>query len=93
MEGRDIGTIVAPDAPLKLFLEAHREERVERLAQEREAGAGAVAEALEARDALDARTNPLVPAVDAVTIDTTDLEPEQTLARALELARERGLAP
>ena len=93
MEGRDIGTIVAPDAPLKLFLEAHREERVERRAQEREAGAGAVAEALEARDALDARTNPLVPAVDAVTIDTTDLEPEQTLARALELARERGLAP
>lgn len=93
MEGRDIGTVVQPDAPLKLFLEAHPEERVERRAQEREARTGEVAEALETRDALDARTNPLEPAPDAVAIDTTDLAPDQVLARALELARERGIAP
>jgi cytidylate kinase len=92
MEGRDIGTVVAPDAPLKLFLEAHPEERVERRAQERDAGPREVAEALGARDALDARTNPLEPAADAVTIDTTDLESSETFARALELARQRGLA-
>jgi len=93
MEGRDIGTVVAPDAPLKLFLEAHPQERVERRAQERDAHAGAVAEDLVARDALDARTNPLEPAPDAAPIDTTDLDADQVLARALELARERGLAP
>jgi cytidylate kinase len=93
MEGRDIGTVVAPDAPLKLFLEAHPQERVERRAQERDAHAGEVAESLETRDALDARTNPLEPAPDAAPIDTTDLDADQVLARALELARERGLAP
>lgn len=91
MEGRDIGTVVFPAAPLKLFLEAHPQERVERRAQERDARSDQVAEALETRDALDARTNPLEPAADAVEIDTTDLDPDQVLARALELARERGL--
>jgi cytidylate kinase len=93
MEGRDIGTVVAPGASLKLFLEAHPQERVERRAQEREAHSEEVAEALETRDALDARTNPLEPAGDAVEIDTTDLDPDEVLERALELARERGLAP
>jgi len=93
MEGRDIGTVVAPGAPLKLFLVAHPQERVERRAQEREAHSKEIAEALETRDALDARTNPLEPAGDAVEIDTTDLDPDEVLARALELARQRGFAP
>jgi cytidylate kinase len=93
MEGRDIGTVVAPDSPLKLYLEAHPQERVERRAQEREGHLEQVADALETRDALDARTNPLEPAADAVTIDTTDLEAHETLERALELARARGVAP
>jgi cytidylate kinase len=93
MEGRDIGTVVAPDAPLKLFLEAHPAERVERRAQERESHAREVAEALRRRDALDARTNPLEPADDAIVIDTTDLGPEETFARAMALVRERGLRP
>jgi cytidylate kinase len=93
MEGRDIGTVVAPGAPLKLFLEAHPQERVERRAQEREAHSEEIAEALETRDALDARTNPLEPAGDAVEIDTTDLDPDEVLACALGLARQRGLAP
>jgi cytidylate kinase len=92
MEGRDIGTVVAPDAVLKVFLEAHPEERVERRAQERAARAKEVAEALETRDALDARTNALEPAHDAVEVDTTDLDADEVLACVLELARERGLA-
>ena len=93
MEGRDIGTVVAPEAPLKLFLEAHPKERIERRAQERETHLAQVAEALETRDALDARTNPLESAPDAVLIDTTDLDADAVLTRALELVRERGLAP
>ncbi|HET7235533.1 MAG TPA: (d)CMP kinase [Actinomycetota bacterium] len=93
MEGRDIGTVVAPDAPLKLFLEAHPTERVERRAQERESHVRDVAEALRRRDALDARTNPLEPADDAIVIDTTDLGPEETFGRAMALVRERGLRP
>jgi len=93
MEGRDIGTVVFPGSPLKLFLEAHPEERVERRAQQRDARLDQVAEALETRDALDARTNPLEPATDAVEIDTTDLDADQVLTRALELVRRRGLMP
>jgi cytidylate kinase len=92
MEGRDIGTVVTPGAALKLYLHATPYERVERRAQEREAGAGDVARALETRDALDARTNPLEPAADAVVLDTTGLGPDEVLRRALSLARERGIA-
>jgi cytidylate kinase len=74
-------------------VEAHPKERIERRAQERETHLAQVAEALETRDALDARTNPLEPAPDAVLIDTTDLDADAVLTRALELVRERGLAP
>ncbi len=91
MEGRDIGTVVAPDAPLKVFLEAHPEERADRRALEREADPSRIAEALGTRDELDARTNPLEPAADAVVLDTTGLAPGDVVRRALELARERGL--
>jgi CMP/dCMP kinase len=91
MEGRDIGTVVAPDATLKLFLQAHPLERAERRAIEREDDRSRTAEALGTRDELDARTNPLVPASDAVVLDTTETEPEAVLGRALALARERGI--
>lgn len=91
MEGRDIGTVVAPDAELKLFLEAHPEERADRRALEREDDPSRIAEALGTRDELDARTNPLEPAPDAVVLDTTGLAPDETLRRALELARRRGI--
>ena len=93
VEGRDIGTVVAPDASLKLFLQAHPDERAGRRALERDDDRGTTAQALETRDELDARTNPLVPAADAVVLDTTRLEPEDVLARALALARERGIGP
>jgi cytidylate kinase len=92
MEGRDIGTVVAPDAPLKLFLEAHPVERADRRALEREDDPARIAEALGTRDELDARTNPLVPAPDAVVLDTTGLGPDDVVRRALELVRERGIA-
>lgn len=92
LEGRDIGSVVFPDATLKLYLQADAEARVARRAEERRAdGRGdAVAARLEARDALDARVNPFVPPEDAVVIDTTFLDAGQVLARALELVRERA---
>lgn len=91
LEGRDIGSVVFPDATLKLYLQADAEARVARRAEERRADerGDAVAARLEARDALDARVNPFVPPADAVVIDTTSLDAGQVLARALELVRER----
>jgi cytidylate kinase len=91
LEGRDIGSVVFPEATLKLYLQADVEARVARRAQEREAEEAepAVAQRLEARDTLDARVNPFVPPADAVVIDTTSLDAAQVLARALELVRER----
>jgi cytidylate kinase len=91
MEGRDIGTVVAPDAELKLFLQANPDERAGRRALERADDRSRTAEALETRDELDARTNPLVPATDAVVLDTTQRGAVDVLERALALARERGI--
>ena len=93
MEGRDIGSVVAPDAKLKLFLRAHPQERVGRRALERDRDPEHVAQALDTRDRQDARTNPFVPAPDAIVLDTTELSPDQVAERALALARERGLGP
>jgi cytidylate kinase len=87
MEGRDIGTVVYPDAAVKLFLSADPVERVARRSQER-AGAD-VAERLRVRDARDARVNPHEPAADAVTIDTTEATPDATLEAALQIVRSR----
>jgi cytidylate kinase len=88
MEGRDIGTVVFPDAPLKLFLMAAPDERAGRRVDER--GATDVAEALHARDRLDARVNPHVPADDAVVIDTSDLSVEGTLRAAIDAVASRA---
>jgi cytidylate kinase len=90
MEGRDIGTVVFPDAPVKLFLDAHPQARVERRAEERGARRDGIAAALRTRDADDARTNPLVPAPDAVVLDTGALDVVQTLEAALAAIRERA---
>ena len=87
MEGRDIATVVFPEAPLKVFVRADGDRRADRRADERGADADAVGKALQQRDARDARTTPLEPAPGAVVIDTTDLSIERTLAAALELAR------
>ncbi len=91
MEGRDIGSVVFPDAVLKVFLVAEPEERAIRRALERAEARERpeVAEDLARRDARDARVNPLVPAEDAVALDTTALGPEAVLREVLALARER----
>ena len=100
MEGRDIGTVVFPDAPLKIFLEAQPAKRARRrLDQEhadgRSASLSATADEIRQRDQLDAerKVSPLIPAEDAVLIDSTELSAEEVVERILDLARERGLIP
>jgi CMP/dCMP kinase len=94
MEGRDIASVVFPDAPVKLFLIADEDRRVARRAGERAAGRD-VGRALRDRDRRDARTNPLVPAPGSVVLDTTDLDVERTIAAALAVIEDRapGLLP
>ena len=88
MEGRDIGTAVFPDAPVKLFLIAEPQERAGRRVEER--GSKDVAGALHERDRRDARVNPLVPPGDAVVIDTSDLDVDATVRAALAVVAERA---
>jgi cytidylate kinase len=88
-EGRDIGTVVAPDAELKIFLTASPEVRAARRAGERGTSARAVlAEQLE-RDERDSTRahSPLVAAPDAVVIDSSALGHDAVVARVIELAR------
>lgn len=98
MEGRDIGTVVFPSAPLKIFLEADRDERARRrLEQNHQEGRATSLEdtayELGRRDQLDAerKISPLVAAPDAVEIDSTHLNADEVVQRILDLARERGL--
>ena len=97
-DGRDMGTVVFPDAVLKIFLEASADERARRRhLQLREAGVDATLADLRAeilrRDERDRgrAVAPLVPATDAVTIDTTALPPGEVLAKVDELLKSRGL--
>jgi cytidylate kinase len=89
VEGRDIGSVVLPDADVKVFLTATSDERAARRAREAGVRASDVAPALETRDARDARVNPLVPAPDAVPIETTDADADEVFARALAIVRAR----
>jgi CMP/dCMP kinase len=98
MEGRDIGTVVFPDAQLKIYLVADPGERARRrLQQESDSGRdnslAQTAEEIRLRDRLDAgrKVSPLVPAADAVRIDSTHLSAEEVVQRILDLARERDL--
>jgi cytidylate kinase len=88
-EGRDIGTVVAPDAALKIFLTAAAEERARRRAAELGADARAVLAEHALRDARDATRahSPLRPAPGAVTLDTTELSVEEVVGRIVALAR------
>jgi CMP/dCMP kinase len=94
-EGRDIGTVVSPDSPLKVFLTASPQERARRRAAEGGEDVGAVLAAQSARDARDSEREhgALRPADDSVEIDTTGMDVAQVTARVVELARERGLVP
>jgi CMP/dCMP kinase len=93
-EGRDIGTVVSPEAPLKVYLTASESERARRRAAETGEPAEQVLEALRARDERDRgrEHGALRAAEDAVTLDTTGLEAGEVVERVVELARERGLA-
>lgn len=88
MEGRDIGTVVFPDADVKVFLRAAEDERAVRRQAERGSVDPALAAALERRDELDARTTPLEPAPDAHVVDSTGRGPAEVLdeVRAYALA-------
>jgi cytidylate kinase len=90
VEGRDIGTVVFPDAPVKVFLVADPEVRARRRAGDPEAAGhtvDSVREEIARRDHLDSsrKTSPLRPAADAVTIDTSQLSIAQVVAHVLDL--------
>jgi cytidylate kinase len=93
-EGRDIGTVVSPDAPLKVYLTASPEERARRRAAEIGEDTAEVLDAQSERDARDAEREhgALRAAEDAVVIDTTGMSEEQVVAQVAGIARERGLA-
>jgi cytidylate kinase len=94
-EGRDIGTVVSPGAPLKIFLTATDAERARRRAAESGEEVEAVLAAQSARDARDRERahGALRPADDSVELDTTGLDADEVVERVVALARERGLAP
>lgn len=107
VEGRDIGTVIAPDADLKIYLTADAAERARRRhVQNVGAAAGvgasagsapdlaAVAQDLHRRDTSDANRvhAPLQAAADAVMLDSSSLELAETVARVLELAAARGIS-
>lgn len=93
-EGRDIGTVVSPDAPLKVFLTASAVERARRRAAQTGESVDAVSEAIEDRDRRDTSREhgALRAADDSVAVDTTDLTVDQVVERIAGLARERGIA-
>jgi len=91
IEGRDIGTVVVPDAEVKVYLIADRDERARRRMAERPGiGADALATDLKVRDEKDAER--MQPARDAHEIDTTSLRVEDVVERIEALIRERTAA-
>jgi len=96
VEGRDIGTVVCPDAALKVFLTADIAARAQRRDAELAAeskGLDSVGASLSARDEIDStrKVSPLAPAFDAVHIDSTELNLTETVDRIWELLSERSL--
>ena len=91
IEGRDIGTVVAPQAQVKVYLVADRDERAKRRMADRPGiGADALATDLKSRDEKDAER--MKPADDAQQIDTTNLRVEDVVERIEALVRERTAA-
>jgi len=93
-DGRDMGTVVFPDAPVKIFLDASPEERAQRrMLQLQESGFSVNFDRLlaEIKERDDRDRNraiaPLVPAADALVLDSTQLSIEQVIDQALEYAR------
>jgi cytidylate kinase len=92
MAGRDIGTVIVPEAPLKIWLNASAEERARRRAAQTGEPYFSVLEGMRQRDALDAARTvaPMAAAEDAVEILTDGLGPEAVIDRIVALARARG---
>jgi cytidylate kinase len=90
-EGRDIGTVVAPEAELKVFLTADPEERARRRARELGADFETVLAEQALRDARDRDRahSPLRPAQGAITLDTSAMDVQEAVGRVVALARER----
>ncbi len=100
LDGRDIGTVIAPDADVKLWVDASVEERARRRFKELSAMGEDVTEhgvlmQLKDRDARDSQRKdaPMKPADDAVWIDTTRMTPDECLAKAIEVVEARKAAP
>ncbi|OBA60976.1 cytidylate kinase [Mycobacterium sp. 1100029.7] len=99
VEGRDIGTVVLPDAPVKIFLTASPETRARRRNDQNVAAGladdydGVLAD-VRRRDHLDSTraVSPLRPASDAVTVDTSDMTEAQVIDHLLELVKQRSEA-
>jgi CMP/dCMP kinase len=99
-DGRDMGTVVFPGAPLKIYLTASPEERASRrYKQLKDKGSGvslsALSREITERDARDSTraVAPLIPAPDAEVIDSTGLSIDEVVGRVLELGAGRGLWP
>ncbi len=100
MDGRDIGTVVLPQAQLKIFLTASVEERgrrrwLELRAKGTETDQSELTEQIRKRDFFDSHreVNPLRQAPDAVLIDTTDLTIDEVVSQLIHLAKEKGAEP
>ena len=96
LDGRDIGTVIAPDAQVKLFVTASPEVRAQRRVRELlERGMPAhyddVLSDIRARDARDSSRDvaPLIPAADAIILDTSDLDRDAAIAKAERLVQEQ----
>ncbi|HEY5670711.1 MAG TPA: (d)CMP kinase, partial [Anaerolineales bacterium] len=99
MVGRDIGTVVMPEAALKIYLDASAEERARRRYLELQARGEqpdqeAILQAMLARDRIDSTRDlaPLRPAEDAVVLVTDGLDADQVLEKAKELASQAGIS-
>lgn len=100
MVGRDIGTVVLPNADLKLFIEASQEVRARRRYEERRARGetadfDAILAAMVRRDKLDREKHisPMIPATDATIINTDNLTPDAVMERVFKLMKERLSLP
>ena len=93
-EGRDIGTVVCPDSPLKVYLTASEDERARRRAAESGEDASTILAAQRERDERDIEREhgALEAAPDSVEVETTGLSIDEVVERIATIARERGLA-
>ena len=93
VEGRDIGTVVVPDAALKIYLTADLDARAYRRENETDDKSVDVKSSLENRDSIDStrKVSPLAMAFDAVEVDSTNLDLDETVERIWELLRQRSL--